>query len=106
MRRQLFDRIKNLVRFSDLIDAPFIPSGEDPSYPYAGHEGEMVVIADDGSSITFDSKKFDITCFFPGTIPNGQLVLQFPFTRRVYFYEGLPDIRAHKFIFCGKDNIR
>lgn len=94
MRKPLFEQLKTIIRFSDIADAPFIPSGEDPSVPYAGHEGEMVVIADDGETITFDTKKFDVVCFYPGTIPNGQLVIRMPFTRRVYFPDDLPDSSA------------
>lgn len=85
MRRQLFQQLKSVIRFSDISDAPFVPSGEDPDVPYAGQEGKLVRIADDGETITFDSIKWDVVCYWPGTIPNGQLVLQFPFTRIVYF---------------------
>jgi hypothetical protein len=78
------------LSFSDLEDAPdFAQDPVNPDIPYSGHEGQLVVIADDGTSITFDQPRYDIICFFEGTIPNGQLVLRFPFSRRVYFPAGM-----------------
>lgn len=86
MRRSLGQRLRTFLSFSDLEDAPdFTQDPVNPNIPYEGHEGELVVIADDGTSITFDKPKYDIICFFEGTIPNGQLIIRFPFSRRVYF---------------------
>jgi len=95
MRNNLFERLKTIVRFADIIDTPIAASGEaDPDVPYQGHEGELVVIADDGLTMTFDKRKYDVVCFYPGTIPNGQLVLRFPFGRKVEFPAGLTGSEA------------
>jgi len=96
MRRALGQKLRSILSFNDLEDAPdfdpiVIEPPANPDVPYEGHEGELVVIADDGSSITFDKPKYDIICFFEGVIPNGQLILRFPFSRRVYFPAGMTD---------------
>ena len=94
MRRVIAQRLRSILRFSDLEDAPDIPDPVDPSIPFAGHEGELVVVADDGTSIVFDAPKYDIICFFEGVIPNGQLILRFPFSRRVEFPANLSGSQA------------
>ena len=92
MRRSLGQRLKAILKFSDLEDAPtFAQDPVDPDVPYGGHEGELVVVSEDGVTITFDQPKYDIVCFFEGTIPSGQLVLRFPFSRRVVFPSGMTD---------------
>lgn len=91
MRRPLLQRLKDYIRFSDIVDAPAIPPPSNPDIPFEGHEGELVIVADDGSSIIFDRPKYDIVCFFQGTIPNGQLVLRFPLSRRIVFPSGMTD---------------
>jgi len=95
MRRSLGQRLKAILSFYDLEDAPsFIQDPVNPDIPYEGHEGELVVIADDGTTITFDQPKYDIICYLQGVLPNGTLILRFPFTRRVIFPAGMADSLA------------
>lgn len=96
--RRVFSRLKAFIRYEDLIDVPELDVSQDEpiiiqptdtALPYVGHEGEEVVVADDGSAIVIKKKRKDLVCFYPGTPPNNQLVLQFVFPVRVKFQAGL-----------------
>lgn len=91
-------KLKSFIRYADLIDVPELDVNADPviiiqptesAIPYAGHEGEEVIVADGGEYIILQKKRKDIVCFYPGTPPNSQLILQFVFPERVKFIADL-----------------
>ena len=95
MRVLNFERLKTIVRFADIVDSPIAASGEvNPEVPYEGHEGEAVVVADDGITITFDKRNYDVVAFCPGTMSAGQTVLSFPLGHKVEFPAGLANSQA------------
>ena len=83
-----FERLKTIVRFADIIDAPIALSGEG-EVPYEGHEGDQIVVSDDGITITFEKRNYDIVGFIPGSMDDDQTLLSFPFAVRVEFPAGL-----------------
>jgi hypothetical protein len=88
--RWLGQKLKDIIRFADIIDAPEI-TPPDVGIPYEGHEGEVIAVSTDGTQLTFEKPKYDMAVFIPGVFDANQMLIKFKFSRNVTFPALLPD---------------